>query len=84
MQMDINDYTVRVDSAKLREIRKRAKYTQTEIAEKLNITMGSYQSKETGRCAFKDREKFMLADLFGMTYDEFDDVMFGGKLKVMR
>lgn len=82
--MDKRDYEIRVDTERLKAARKRAKITQAEAADKLGISMGAYKSKEAGETSFKDSEKLMLFDLFHMTYDEFDEILFGGKLEEMR
>lgn len=82
--MNKHDYDVRVDSDKLRAMRKRERLTQSEVADKLGISIGAYKSKESGETSFKDSEKLMLFDLLHMSYDEFDKILFGGKLAEMR
>ena len=82
--MDKHDYNIKVDSERLRAIRKRARITQSKAAQMLGMSIGAYKSKEAGDSALKDSEKLMLRDLFHMSYDEFDKILFGGRLGEMK
>lgn len=81
MSVDAMDYDVKVDSERLKKIRKLSHMTQTEVAEKMGISMASYQAKESGDTKFKEREKFMLRQLFNLSFEEFDEILYGGLLR---
>lgn len=82
--MDKQDYIIRVDSERLKAIRKRSRIAQSEAAEMLGMSIGAYKSKESGKTFLKDYEKLMMRDLFHMSYDEFDKILYGGKLGEMK
>ena len=49
---------------KLYELRKEAGLTQSQMAEKLNISETTYRSKELGQTDFKLSEMFKIANFF--------------------
>lgn len=55
---------------KVKEYRLLNGYTQTEIANILNIKQNSYSNKELGKRAFTIEEIKLLKELFEVTYDE--------------
>lgn len=55
---------------KVKEYRILNGYTQTEIANILNIKQNSYSNKELGKRAFTIEEIKLLKELFEVTYDE--------------
>ena len=55
---------------KIKEYRILKGYTQTEIANILNIKQSSYSNKELGRRDFTIEEIKLLKELFEVTYDE--------------
>ncbi len=55
---------------KIKEYRISKGYTQSEIANILNIKQSSYSNKELGRRDFTIEEIKLLKELFEVTYDE--------------
>lgn len=55
---------------KIKEYRILKGYTQSEIANILNIKQSSYSNKELGRRDFTVEEIKLLKELFEVTYDE--------------
>ena len=78
--MNVHDYDIKTDSKRLKMIRKRAKLTQEEAASQMGINRWTYQSKESGESVFKDSEKLMMQHLYNMSFEEFDEVLYGGSV----
>ena len=55
---------------KVKEYRLLNGYTQTEIANVLNIKQNSYSNKELGKRAFTIEEIKLLKELFKVTYED--------------
>lgn len=55
---------------KVKEYRLLNGYTQTEIANILNIKQNSYSNKESGKRAFTIEEIKLLKELFEVTYED--------------
>lgn len=55
---------------KVKEYRLKNGYTQTEIANILNIKQNSYSNKELGKRAFTIEEIKLLKELFKVTYED--------------
>lgn len=55
---------------KVKEYRLLNGYTQTEIANILNIKQNSYSNKELGKRAFTIEEIKLLKELFQVTYED--------------
>ena len=55
---------------KIKEYRILKGYTQTEIANILNIKQSSYSNKELGRRDFTIEEIKLLKELFEVTYED--------------
>ena len=55
---------------KIKEYRILKGYTQSEIANILNIKQSSYSNKELGRRDFTIEEIKLLKELFGVTYED--------------
>ena len=55
----------------IKYLRKRARYSQEQIARKLGITQGSISSWETGRTTPDTKQFFQLAQIFGVSTDVF-------------
>lgn len=58
---------------KVKEYRLLNGYTQTEIANILNIKQNSYSNKELGKRAFTIEEIKLLKELFKVTYEDLLD-----------
>lgn len=55
---------------KVKEYRLLNGYTQTEVANILNIKQNSYSNKELGKRAFTIEEIKLLKELFEVTYED--------------
>ena len=55
---------------KIKEYRILKGYTQSEIANVLNIKQSSYSNKELGKRSFTIEEIKLLKELFKVTYDD--------------
>lgn len=55
---------------KIKEYRILKGYTQSEIANVLNIKQSSYSNKELGKRAFTIEEIKLLKELFKVTYED--------------
>ena len=55
---------------KIKEYRISKGYTQSEIANILNIKQSSYSNKELGKRAFTVEEIKLLKELFEVTYED--------------
>lgn len=55
---------------KIKEYRLKNGYTQTEIANILNIKQNSYSNKELGKRSFTIEEIKLLKELFKVTYED--------------
>lgn len=55
---------------KVKEYRILNGYTQTEVANILNIKQNSYSNKELGKRAFTIEEIKLLKELFKVTYED--------------
>lgn len=53
----------------IKEARKSARLTQSEVAQKLNITQGTYSQWENGKVRIDGASLQRLADLFGVSID---------------
>lgn len=53
----------------IKEARKSARLTQSEVAQKLNITQGTYSQWENGKVRIDGASLQRLADLFGVSVD---------------
>jgi len=60
--------------------RTRLGYTQRYMAKQLGITEASYHKKESGRVRFTDPEKVILAGVLELSFTQFNDFLFDGKL----
>lgn len=49
--------------SKLKGYRVMLGLTQQQMADKLNISLQSYNNKETGKNSFNDRERFAIRDM---------------------
>ena len=63
---------------KVKEYRLLNGYTQTEIANILNIKQNSYSNKELGKRAFTIEEIKLLKELFKVTYEDLLNQCKGG------
>jgi len=55
---------------KLKGARVENGYNQTEMAEKLDMTVDSYNKKENGKYEFKHSEINLILEILGKDYDE--------------
>ena len=57
-------------SHRLREVREQYEYTQSQIAELLNVTQQTYSSYENGRTMPNSDVLLELSKLYGVSFDE--------------
>lgn len=55
-------------------------FTQKQVADKLGMSVQSYQKKESGRVRFSDKEKFKLAKILNLKIEQLNDLFFDGQL----
>ncbi len=61
--------------------RTRLGYTQQYVADYLEISIHSYQKKESGKIKFTETEKIAVAKLFEFDIVQLDEYLFDGQLK---
>ena len=54
--------------------------SQRDMARQLGVSASSYQKKEQGYVRFSDDEKLKITEILGLTYDQFNDIFYDGKL----
>ena len=59
-----------VEGMNIKEYRVKSGYTQSEVANVLNIKQSSYSRKELGKRAFTTDEIKILKELFKVSYEE--------------
>ena len=72
------------DDLKSNEIkaeRIRRKFTQQYMADVLGISVHSYRKKENGFIPFTEKEKFEIATILNLSFEQFDDFLFDNKIK---
>ena len=57
-------------SAKIKELRKAKGYSQTKLAQRLNISQGAVSQWETGETVPSAAQLVSIADVFGISLDE--------------
>lgn len=62
--------------------RTRLGYKQRHMAEKLGMTLCTYNRKENGKSEFTDAEKVKVAELLGFTLEQMNDFLFDGLLPI--
>lgn len=62
--------------------RTRLGYTQKYMAEQLDMSVYSYQKKESGQVKFAEDEKLELAQILQLSPDQLNDFLFDGKLPI--
>ena len=68
--INVRGYIIMSFGRKLKQLRKSARITQTELAEKLNITTRTLINYETGKCYPKQTEIYAdIASIFDVTVD---------------
>ncbi len=60
--------------------RTRLGYTQQQMAEWLDMSVHSYQKKESGHIKFTECEKFALGKILGLTLEQLNDYLFDSQL----
>lgn len=60
--------------------RTRLGYTQQQMAEWLDMSVHSYQKKESGHIKFTESEKFALGKILGLTLEQLNDYLFDSQL----
>ena len=55
---------------KLKGLRAEHNYTQSEVADKLNVSTATYARKENGLCQFDASEISKLTKLFNVKYED--------------
>lgn len=69
-KINVRGYIIMSFGRKLKQLRKNARITQTELAEKLNITTRTLINYETGKCYPKQTEIYAdIASIFDVTVD---------------
>lgn len=69
-KINVRGYIIMSFGRKLKQLRKNARITQTELAEKLNITTRTLINYETGKCYPKQTEIYAdIASIFHVTVD---------------
>ncbi|KKX54439.1 helix-turn-helix transcriptional regulator [Brevibacillus borstelensis] len=58
----------------IKAARVNAGMTQSQVAEKLNLSLNGYAKKESGRSRFYIDEILLLSNLFGVDYENFFEV----------
>lgn len=56
--------------------------TQTDVAEMLGVTLGTYSNKLNGRSFFTDDEKVALAGILSLSLEEMNEAFYEGRLPV--
>lgn len=62
--------------------RTRLGYTQSYMAERLGISVGSYQKKESGKIPFTESQKIGVANILGFDIIQMNVFLFDGKLPI--
>jgi len=60
--------------------RTRLGYSQQQMAEMLEMSVHSYQKKESGHIKFTETEKFKLGKLLQLSLEQLNDYLFDGQL----
>ena len=61
--------------------RTRLGYTQQFVADSLGMKFHSYQKKESGKIKFTEDEKFEVAKVLKLNFEQMDSYLFDGQLK---
>lgn len=64
--------------------RTRLGYTQRYMAEKLGISVPSYQKKESGQVKFAEEEKIQVGEILQLTPIQFNEYLYDGKLPIFK
>lgn len=62
--------------------RTRLGYTQQQIADLLDMSVHSYQKKESGHIKFTESEKFALAKILGLSLEQLNDFLFDSQMDI--
>ena len=60
--------------------RTRLGYSQQYMADKLGMSVHSYQKKESGKIRFTEEEKFKVGEMLELNGTQLDDFLFDGQL----
>ena len=60
--------------------RTRLGLTQQQVAEMLEMSVYSYQKKESGHAKFTEAEKFKLGRILGLSIEQLNDYLFDSQL----
>lgn len=60
--------------------RTRLGFSQQLMADKLEMSLSSYQKKESGSVEFTFEQKIKTAKILGLSFEEMDDFLFDGEL----
>lgn len=60
--------------------RTRLGYSQQYMADKLGMSVHSYQKKESGKIKFAENEKIQVGQILGLNIEQLDDFLFDGQL----
>ncbi len=69
-----------VRSRELKALRVFRGFTLQEMAEKIGRSSAAYSHKESGSAAFSDEEKVILVNELEMSFEQFNNIFFDGKL----
>lgn len=56
--------------------------SQKDIAKKLNLSVGTYQKKESGKIPFTETQKILLSNILGFDIFQMNEFLFDGMLPI--
>lgn len=71
-----------VKTLEIKAARMRLGYSQKDVADELGISASAYEKKERGVAKFSTDEVFDLAKTLGLSLNQTDDYLLGGRLNV--
>lgn len=60
--------------------RARLGFTQRNMADKLNLSVATYNQKENGRVQFTDGEKVYIGEILGLSMEQINNFLYDGLL----
>ena len=71
-----------IKTLEIRGARARLGYSQREMAERLGMSLSSYQCRESGAVEFTIDDIVKLAEVLGLNIGQINDFIFDGRLPV--
>ena len=65
---------------RLAGIRRTHGYSQQYVADALGIPLSTFRAKETGRTKFDDKQKAKLKQIYDLSWNDFNEVLYDGLL----